>query len=108
MGTYLSIWLRQAVFVLLVVENIAFTLLEVFEQRIVEQSLLIYVLLGSYLSFHKITLQWSGIHVEAVVVILFEVKIKPLFFCARHLRKVCFVARVEALIPNFQIKGLAI
>ena len=79
MGSGLPFWLCQAVFVALVIKNVALALFKVFEKCIVENSLLIYVLLSSYLSFDKVTLQWSGVDIEVVIVILFEVEIKSFF-----------------------------
>ena len=81
MGSGLPFWLCQAVFVALVIKNVALALFKVFEKCIVENSLLIYVLLSSYLSFDKVTLQWSGVDIEVVIVILFEVEIKSFFLC---------------------------
>ena len=81
MGSGLSFWLCQAVFVALVIKNVALALFKVFEKCIVENSLLIYVLLSSYLSFDKVTLQRSGVDIEVVIVILFEVEIKSFFLC---------------------------
>ena len=54
MGSGLPFWLCQAVFVALVIKNVALALFKVFEKCIVENSLLIYVLLSSYLSFDKV------------------------------------------------------
>ena len=81
MGSGLPFWLCQAVFVALVIKNVALALFKVFEKCIVENSLLIYVLLSSYLSFDKVTLQRSGVDIEVVIVILFEVEIKSFFLC---------------------------
>lgn len=102
MGSGLPFWLCQAVFVALVVKNVALALFKVFEKCIVEHSLLIYVLLSSYLSFDKVTLQRSGVDIEVVIVILFEVEIKSFFLCTCQLGKIRLVASIEALKPSFE------